>query len=145
MQLGCIIYQVDQSLHVDSKVLLASFLAAWDESTMRNITSYTPGQGTSLGLFQQQASEGWGTPAQETNPVTATQMFLEGAGTNKGAIEVDRENPGYSPWFLTQQVQHSAFSDGSNYEAQMGTAQNMISEIKGGACDTQNPKGTKTS
>lgn len=147
MQLGCIIYQVDLQMHVDPKVLLASFLAAWAESTMRNITNYTPGEDQSLGLFQQQSQDGWGTPAQETNPVTATEMFLGGTGpgtqfydgrnADPGAIQVDAANPSYTPWFLTEQVQHSKFTDGSNYLAQMATAQNMINEIKGGSCDTQ--------
>jgi hypothetical protein len=147
MQLGCIIYQVDQQMHVDAKVLLASFLAAWDESTMRNITSYTPNQGESLGLFQQQSDDHWGTPAQEIDPAQATEMFLggtgpgtvfyDGRGADPGAIQVDAAHPDYTPWYLTEQVQHSATLDGSNYEAQMGTAQNMINEIKAGACDTQ--------
>jgi hypothetical protein len=147
LQLGCIIYQVDQQMHVNGKVLLASFLAAWDESTMRNITNYTPGEDQSLGLYQQQSQDGWGTPAQETDPVQATEMFLGGTGpgtpfynganADPGAIQVDAANPSYTPWYLTEQVQHSKFLDGSNYEAQMGTAQNMINEIKGGACDTQ--------
>ncbi|MGN6871637.1 MAG: hypothetical protein ACTHMY_24845 [Solirubrobacteraceae bacterium] len=151
MQLGCIIYQVDLQMHVKPKVLLASFLAAWAESTMRNITTYTPNEDESLGLFQQQQKYGWGTPAQETDPVQATEMFLGGTGpgtpfysgsnADPGAIQVDAAHPDYTPWFLTEQVQHSQFLDGSNYEAQMGTAQNMINEIQGGACDTQGPKG----
>jgi hypothetical protein len=134
-QLGCIIWGVDQQLQVGPKVTLATFLAAWAESTMRNITSYTPNEGTSLGLFQQQASEGWGTAAEETDPVTATKMFLEGAGTNKGAIEVNAEEPADTPWKLTEDVQHSKFSDGSNYAAQMGSAQLMLNQIQGGLCD----------
>lgn len=144
MELGCIIYSVDQYYHVDAKVLLSSFLAAWDESTMRDITSYTPNQGESLGLFQQQSDDHWGTVAQETNPADATAMFLDGTGpgtpyydgrgSNPGAIQVDAANPGYSPWYLTEEVQHSAYLDGSNYAAQMGTAQNMINEIQGGSC-----------
>lgn len=150
LQLGCIIYQVDQQMHVDAKVLLASFLAAWAESTMRNITNYTPGEDQSLGLFQQQQQDGWGTPAQETDPAQATAMFLGGTGpgtpfynganADPGAIQVDAANPGYTPWYLTEQVQHSKFTDGSNYEAQLGTARQMIQEIQGGACDTQSAK-----
>jgi hypothetical protein len=153
MQLGCIIYQVDQQMHVNAKVLLASFLAAWAESTMRNITTYTPGEDQSLGLFQQQSQDGWGTVSQETDPVTATEMFLGGTGpgtpfydgsnSDAGAIQVDAAHPDYTPWFLTEQVQHSKFLDGSNYLAQMGTARNMINEIQAGACDTQTPKKSK--
>ncbi len=86
---------------------------------MRDITSYTPGRGESLGLFQQQSDDHWGTAGQETNPADATAMFLDGTGpgtpyydgrgANPGAIQVDAANPGYSPWYLTEEVQHSAY------------------------------------
>jgi hypothetical protein len=120
-------------------------MAAWAESSMTNITTYTPNQAASLGLFQQQSPDGWGTVQQEINPVTATQMFIDGTGpgtpfyngrdANPGAIQVYQTHPGITPWMLAQTVQHSAFSNGSNYAAQEGTAQNMINEIQAGACN----------
>jgi hypothetical protein len=152
--LGCIIWQVDQQMHADDKVVLASFLAAWAESTMRNITSYTPNEDQSLGLFQQQQQDGWGTVAQETNPADATAMFLggtgpgtqfyDGANGDEGAIQTDAADPSLTPWQLTENVQHSKYKDGSNYYAQMGTAQNMIDKIKAGLCDQISHKKAKS-
>jgi Putative Flp pilus-assembly TadE/G-like len=143
-QLGCILYSVDIQLHVSQEVMLATFMAAWTESSMSDITSYTPGQGESLGLFQQQSDDGWGTPAEETNPVLATEMFLlgtgpgtpfyDGNGGDEGAIQEAADHPSYTPWYLTEQVQHSAFLDGSNYLKMLPTAQTMITNIQSGGC-----------
>jgi hypothetical protein len=145
LALGCTIYSVGLFYHVNSEIMLATFMAAWAESSMTNITTYTPNQAASLGLFQQQSPDGWGTVQQEINPVTATQMFIDGTGpgtpfyngrdANPGAIQVYQTHPGITPWMLAQTVQHSAFSNGSNYAAQEGTAQNMINEIQAGACN----------
>ena len=142
--LGCIIYSVDVQLHVSQEVMLATFMAAWTESSMSDITSYTPGQGESLGLFQQQADDGWGTPAEETNPALATEMFLLGTGPgtpfynghsgDEGAIQEAADHPWYTPWYLTEQVQHSAFLDGSNYLKQLPTAQAEITKIQTSGC-----------
>jgi hypothetical protein len=145
--LGCLIWSVGQSLHVDPNVMLSAFLAAWDESTMRNITTYTHGQFDSLGMFQQRASMGWGSPAQETNPPDAIKMYLEGdavgspyytgGGTSLGAIAYDAQNPGLLPWELAQKVQGSGAgqnNDGANYRAYMPQATSMINDIKSGGC-----------
>lgn len=143
-QLGCILYSVDTELHVSQEVMLATFMAAWTESSMSDITSYTPGQGESLGLFQQQSDDGWGTPAEETNPVLATEMFLLGTGPgtpfynghsgDEGAIQEAADHPSYTPWYMTEQVQHSAYLDGSNYLKNLPTAQTMITNIQSGGC-----------
>lgn len=145
IQLGCQIWSIGNSLHVDQKVMLSAFLGAWDESTMSNITTYTPGEGESLGMFQQQADDGWGTPAQETNPPDAIKMYFggdeigssyyTGNGSSAGAIADDAANPDFLPWQLTQKVQSSIDGSGSNYEAQLGPATTMINQIKAGACN----------
>lgn len=142
MQIGCMLYSAAQQLHVDHNVLLALFMAAWAESTMQDL-GYS-GQLDSLGVLQQRTSMGWGSPAQEMNPFDAAMMFLigdqsnspyyNGRGSSPGAIYLDRQSPGIPPWVLAQGVQGSKFADGSNYAAQMGAAQTMLSQIQGGAC-----------
>ncbi len=74
---------------------------AVQESKLRNIDY---GDRDSLGLFQQRPSQGWGTPEQVTDPVYATNAFLD------GLVEV----PGYTELPVTeaaQIVQRSAFPD----------------------------------
>jgi hypothetical protein len=144
MKLGCVIWAVGQSMHVNPTVMLSAFLTAWDESTMQNYTSYD-GQGESLGMFQQQQDMGWGTIQEETNPPEATSMyflgdeigspFYNGNGSSKGAIAY--YTPGITPWLLAQETQSSGtgqYDGGLNYKAQMGNATNMINEIKAGSC-----------
>jgi len=150
MQLGCLIWSIGQSMHVDQNVMLSAFLAAWAESKVRNITTYTPGEYDSLGMFQQRASMGWGTITQETNPPEAIKMYLIGdepgspyytsGGSSPGAIANDAQNPGLLPWELAQETQGSGAgqnNDGANYHAQIGNATTMINEIKSGGCKGQ--------
>jgi cell wall-associated NlpC family hydrolase len=71
------------------------------ESTLRNINY---GDRDSLGLFQQRPSQGWGSPAQVTDPVYATRIFIE------RLLEVS----GWEDMPVTvaaQTVQRSAFPD----------------------------------
>ena len=150
LALGCEIWSIGQSLHVDQNVMVSAFAAAWTESTMRNITTYTPNEGESLGMYQQQADMGWGTVAQETNPPDAIRMYLlgdeigspyyTGGGSSAGAIAYDAQNPGLEPWELAQMTQSSGagqHNDGANYQAQMGNATTMIDKIKSGGCKGQ--------
>ncbi|WP_324650776.1 hypothetical protein [Georgenia sp. H159] len=74
---------------------------AVQESKLRNIDY---GDRDSLGLFQQRPSQGWGTPEQVTDPVYATNAFLD------GLVAV----PGYAELPVTeaaQRVQRSGFPD----------------------------------
>ena len=148
LALGCQIWKIGNSLPgMNPTIMLSAFLAAYDESTMRNITTYD-GQKDSLGMFQQRQSTGWGYPQQETNPPDAIRMYFDGDGANTpydngngsspGAI--GNYSPGVSAWALAQTTQGSQPGDnpgplyGSNYEAQMGPATTMIQDIQGGAC-----------
>jgi len=135
LQIGCSFYAVGQSLHVSQNVLFASLLAGWDESGMRNIPY---GTGTSVGVLQQQAADGWGTLAQEMNPADAVAMFYQGVNGNIGAIQVDQQSPGISPWLLAQTVQKSGagqYNAGANYQAQIPEATAMLNQIQHGACN----------
>jgi hypothetical protein len=55
----------------------AGVIAVTTAITESSLHDYTQADnGTSLGLFQQQTSEGWGTPAQVEDPAHATNSFL---------------------------------------------------------------------
>ncbi|WP_152191500.1 hypothetical protein [Georgenia satyanarayanai] len=74
---------------------------AVQESKLRNIDY---GDRDSLGLFQQRPSQGWGTPEQVTDPVYATNAFLD------GLVQV----PGYTELPVTeaaQTVQRSGYPE----------------------------------
>ena len=69
------------------------------ESTLKNLNY---GDRDSLGLFQQRPSQGWGTPAQVTDPIYSTTIFLD------RLLQV----PGWETMPVTvaaQTVQRSAF------------------------------------
>jgi peptidoglycan DL-endopeptidase CwlO len=75
----------------------------------------------SLGIFQQQPW--WGTASQRMDPVASTNIFLD----HLLAI------PNWQvllPWQVAQQVQASAFADGSNYHAQMDQAVSILNAVK---------------
>jgi cell wall-associated NlpC family hydrolase len=85
-----------------------------------------PSQGTgsdhaSLGIFQQQPW--WGTAAVRMEPVASTNIFLD----HLLAIPNWQTLP---PWQAAQQVQASAFADGSNYHAQMDQAVSILNAVK---------------
>jgi hypothetical protein len=76
---------------------------AMQESTLENLQY---GTYDSLGLFQQRPSAGWGTPAQITNPVYASDAFLN------ALRQYQAGNPGWATqplWQAAQGVQNSGF------------------------------------
>ncbi len=99
---------------------------AMQESRLININY---GTYDSLGLFQQRPSSGWGTPAEVTNPVYASDAFLDALHT----YQVN--NPGWATqpvWQPAQGVQNSAFPTAyGQWEVQaasivMGVARNLL-------------------
>jgi hypothetical protein len=85
-----------------------ALMVALTESGLHN-DGPLPGNDGSLGLFQQRASQGWGTAAQEMDPATATGMFVQHLLNLPGWETMPA-------WQAAQAVQRSAFADGSNYE-----------------------------
>jgi len=78
---------------------LVALATAMQESTLKNLNY---GDRDSLGLFQQRPSQGWGSPAQVTDPIYATGIFLD------RLLQV----PGWETMPVTvaaQTVQRSAF------------------------------------
>ncbi len=96
---------VSQALNMRMGVRSAviAVATAMQESRLMNI-GY--GTGDSLGLFQQQADMGWGSPQQIMNPVYASDAFLHALG------QYQASNPGWASqplWQAAQGVQGSAF------------------------------------
>lgn len=117
----------------------AAQIALMTADTESNLEDLGPLPGSdSLGLFQQRASMGWGTSAQEQVPATATAMFV----TRLVSIPGWQHLP---PWVAAQDVQRSAFADGSNYEKHWPVASQILTSVLGeanaqGGCG-QGPSG----
>ncbi len=73
-QNAAIIISVAKGMGLPPRAWLVALATAMQESTLRNINY---GDRDSLGLFQQRPSQGWGSPAQVTDPVYATTIFLD--------------------------------------------------------------------
>lgn len=111
MKNAATIANVGSRMGMNARDIEIGIMTAITESGLRNLHG---GDRDSLGLFQQRPSQGWGTPAQVTNPEYAATKFFNAL---KG---VDVKN--LSPWMAAQSVQRSAFADGSNYEKWWGAA-----------------------
>lgn len=97
-----IIYTVSQQLALPARAAVIGIATAMQESNLRNLTRAVDHD--SLGLFQQRPSQGWGSPAQLTDPVYASKAFY---------ARLVRVN-GWQTMPLTQAaqaVQRSAFPD----------------------------------
>ncbi len=96
---------------------LVALATAMQESTLHNLDY---GDRDSLGLFQQRPSQGWGTPAQVTDPVHATTIFLQ------RLLAV----PGWETMPVTvaaQTVQRSAFPQA--YAKWEGLAAELVTQL----------------
>lgn len=93
------IISVAKDMELPPRAWLVALATAMQESTLRNIDY---GDRDSLGLFQQRPSQGWGSPAQVTDPAYSSRIFYE------SLLEV----PGWESMPVTvaaQTVQRSAF------------------------------------
>ncbi|MET0189811.1 MAG: C40 family peptidase [Pseudonocardia sediminis] len=119
---------VAKGMGAPPRAWLVALATAMQESTLRNIDY---GDRDSLGLFQQRPSQGWGTPAQVTDPAYSTTIFLE------RLMEV----PGWERMPVTdaaQIVQRSAFPDA--YAKWEGLAASLVEQVG----DVANPTGCGT-
>jgi len=71
---GEILETASKSATSTQPMALALIDAGWTES---RLDATAVGGTRSLGVFQERASQGWGTPEEEENPITATLMWLE--------------------------------------------------------------------
>jgi Peptidase family M23 len=67
------ILSVGRRMGASQRDLVISLMTAYQESRLRNLNY---GHSDSLGLFQQRPSQGWGSPAQVTNPQYAARKFF---------------------------------------------------------------------
>jgi cell wall-associated NlpC family hydrolase len=119
----------------DALVARMALMVAWTESGLTNLGP-RPGNDGSLGLFQQR---GWGTPQQEMDPALATGMFVHALL----AVSGWRRLP---PWVAAQEVQRSAFVDGSNYRVNWALAGELLARVlangnQPGSCGQGVPQG----
>ena len=73
-QNASVIIGVGREMNTPPRAWLVALATAMQESTLRNINY---GDRDSLGLFQQRPSQGWGSPAQVTDPVYSSRTFYE--------------------------------------------------------------------
>ncbi len=90
-------------LHMGLRSAVIAVATAMQESTLENLNY---GDRDSLGLFQQRPSMGWGTPAQVTDPVYASDAFLNALRAYQAA---DPDWATQPLWEAAQGVQQSAF------------------------------------
>ncbi len=96
-----LIIAVAKGMGLPPRAWMVALATAMQESTLRNLPY---GDRDSLGLFQQRPSQGWGSPAQVTDPIQATTTFLDRL----------RQVPGWDTLPITvaaQTVQRSAFPE----------------------------------
>lgn len=110
-----IVYQVGAGHGVSDKVMLAAFEACTVESGCRNLDH---GDRDSLGVFQQRPSQGWGTPAQVTDPVYAADQFFVRAVAREGCCP--------TAGLLAQAVQRSCCPH--KYDQHEATARERMAE-----------------
>ena len=110
-----------------------ALMVAYTESSLENLGPELGNDG-SLGLFQQRAAAGWGTPSEEQDPTDAAGMFVE------RLLSVPRWQS-IAPWVAAQDVQDSAFNGvpsaanhgssvvGGNYKANWTPAGTFLAAI----------------
>ena len=98
-------------------------MTAMTESSLLNIDYGDSAGPDSRGLFQQRDS--WGPASVRMDPAGAAGLFFDRLETISGW----RQLP---PWLAAQQVQHSAFADGSNYARNYGAAVAAVRSLAGG-------------
>ena len=95
------IVAVGRALGMPTRAYVIALATAMQESRLRNLDY---GDRDSLGLFQQRPSQGWGTPAQVSNPEYAAARFYQALDRVDGW-------PSMPLTVAAQAVQRSAFPD----------------------------------
>jgi cell wall-associated NlpC family hydrolase len=118
------IVDVGASRGVPDQGIVVALMAAMTESGLRNLDH---GDRDSLGLFQMRPSQGWGTPAQLTDPVYAANKFYD-------VLLAVPNWQGIPPGASAQAVERSAFPDRYNKHEQ--TARQILGAVRGIDCPT---------
>ena len=109
-----------RGLGIDGAVV--GVMTALTESSLMNIGFGDAAGPDSRGLFQQRDS--WGPASVRMDPAGAAGLFYDRLETITGWQTM-------APWAAAQQVQHSAFSNGSNYAANYQTAIQIAADLGG--------------
>ncbi len=130
-----IIYNTGSSLGAEQRDVVVALMTAMAESSLRNLKSGPQGH---YGLFQQSPTAGWGTVAQITNPQHATTSFLDRLMgiKNRDSMSLQME---------AQSVQHSQFSDGSNYAPFAKMGQSIVSTLAKSSSSSSGSNGKASS
>ncbi len=132
MDNAAVVVNTGRRMGLPAKAYLVAISTALQESELRNLANSTvpeslryPHQGVaanydSLGLFQQRASQNWGTVAQLMYPATASGLFysrlVKVAGWQTMSVSA-----------AAQAVQRSAFPDA--YDRQQARAQQIVDAL----------------
>jgi cell wall-associated NlpC family hydrolase len=116
------IVAVGKWMQVPEKGQVIAIAAAIQESGLRNLDH---GDRDSLGLFQQRPSQGWGTPAQITDPTYAATMFYRHLLNIRGWHQMSVND-------AAQTVQRSATPDA--YGSHQPTAQALAAAVADATC-----------
>ena len=116
-----------ETLEAGERGAQIALMVAYTESSLQDLGPQSANAG-SLGLFQQRVTAGWGTAAQEQDPTDATGMFI-------ARLVSVPDWQSLTPWVAAQDVQHSAFTGGTNYEANWDLAGVLLGAIGGLAAE----------
>lgn len=117
------IMRIGKSRGLNDDDITIAIMTALAESGLRNLNY---GDRDSVGLFQQRTSQGWGTIQQIMDHNYSINKFYDAYMPARGGHA--------NPWQVAQNVQRSAFADGSNYRAQYAKAQAIVrAAANGGA------------
>lgn len=110
------IIKMGLSRNLSSQDIQTALMTAMTESSLRNLGHGDNVGPDSRGLFQQRFTQGWGTEQQIMDPNYSIGKFYDTlANTARGP----------NIWNTAQNVQRSAFSDGSNYQKNASLASNL--------------------
>ena len=112
-----IIISVGRDMGASERDIQIALMTALQESSLKNLNY---GDRDSLGLFQQRPSQGWGTPAQVTDPIYSSRKFYQ------GLMALDDRNS-MALTQAAQAVQRSAYPDA--YAKWQGMAAGLMIEL----------------
>lgn len=128
-----LIVDIGNARGISDHGIVVALMAAMTESSLRNLDH---GDRDSLGLFQMRPSQGWGSPAQLTDPNYAVNKFYD--------VLLSVPNwQGLSPGAAAQAVERSAFPDRYNKHEQ--TAREILGAVRGVACPASPANGRQVS
>lgn len=113
---------------------LIGIMTAMTESNLVNVEYGDLAGPDSRGLFQQRINGGWGVLADVMNPAYSSQAFFLGVdGLQNPGLDSVAGWEKMDPWVAAQQVQRSAFKDGSNYRDKLEVANALVGVLYEGA------------